>query len=404
MPACPRLFEPLAIGPLTLKNRIVMAPMTTLLDVEGPGRYEAFLAERAEGGAAMIVVSLQALWPGRGGRTGTARIDAPPGTGPLAINDDAWIGRLRPIVDAIHGGGAKACAQLGVNGPWAPDGPGTRADAISPSDTLLDPRICRPDARAVSFVTGGRPASTDDMRRIPQEISRAARRALEAGFDAIQLQAHCGSLISQFLSPLTNRRADAYGGPIARRARLLLECLAAIRAEVGGGVAVLCRINGDDLMPGGMGPADYLPLVSMLEEAGVHAIDVKPGWYESLQPLHDASVPRGAFACVSAALRQVARVPISANTRITDPELAESIIARGDADYVSLGGALIADPEWPRKARAGQSADIRPCTACMECWNDLAIRRIPIGCPVNPHVGRESEPPCLVPGTALDAD
>ena len=400
MPACPRLFEPIAVGPLTLKNRIVMAPMTTLLDAERPGRYEAFLAKRAAGGAAMIVISLQALWPGRAGRTGTARIDAPPGSGPLAINDDAWIGRLRSIVDAIHDGGAKACAQLGVNGPWAPGGPGTPAEAISPSNTLLDERICRPDARAVSFVTGGRPASFDDLRRIPHQISRAVRRALEAGFDAIQLQAHCGSLISQFLSPLTNRRADAYGGPLANRARLLLECLAAIRAEVGGGVPVLCRINGDDLMPGGMRPADYRQMVPMTEEAGVDAIDVKPGWYESMQSVHDASVPLGAFSYVSAALRKVARVPISANTRITNPELAESIITRGDADYVSLGGALIADPEWPKKARAGQSADIRLCTACMECWNDLAIRRIPIGCPVNPRVGRESEPP----GTTPDAN
>jgi 2,4-dienoyl-CoA reductase (NADPH2) len=135
----------------------------------------------------------------------------------------------------------------------------------------------------------------------------------------------------------------------------------------------------------------------MLEEAGVQAIDVKPGWYESLQPLQDASVPPGKFAYVSGALRQVARVPVSANTRITTPELAESIIARGDADYVSLGGALIADPEWLRKARAGRSADIRLCTACMECWNDLAIRRVPIRCPENPLVGRESEPPGITP-------
>jgi len=390
MPACPRLFDPIAIGALTLKNRIVMAPMTTLFDAKGPGRYEAFLAERAAGAAAMIVIGLQALYPGRAGRTGLWRAGAPPGTGPIAINDDAWIGRLRSIVAVVHEGGAKACAQLAVNGPWAPGGPGTPATAISPSDTLLDPGICRPEARAVSFVTGGRPASADDLRRIPGELGRAASRALEAGFDAIQLAAHCGSLISQFLSPLTNRRTDAWGGPLDRRARLLLDCLAVVCAAAGDGVPVLCRINGDDLMRGGMGPAEYCRLVPMLEQAGVAAIDVKPGWSESLQPLQDASVPPGAFAYVSAALRQVARVPISANTRITDPELAESIIARGDADYVSLGGALIADPEWPEKARAGRFADIRLCTACMECWNDLAIRRIPIGCPVNPRVGRES--------------
>jgi 2,4-dienoyl-CoA reductase (NADPH2) len=389
MPAGPRLFEPIAIGALTLKNRIVMAPMTTLFDVEGPGRYEAFLAERATGGAAMIVIGLQALYPGRAGRTGLTRADAPPGTGPIAINDDAWIARLRSIVAVVHEGGARACAQLAVNAPWAPDGPGTPATAISPSDTLLDPSICRPDARAVSFVTGGRPASADDLRRIPGALARAARRALKAGFDAIQVPAHCGNLISQFLSPLTNRRTDAWGGPLDRRARLLLDCVAAVRAAAGAGVPVLCRINGDDLMEGGMVRAEYCRLVPMLEEAGVAAIDVTPGWNESPQPLHDASVPPGAFASVSAALRAVARVPVSANTRITDPALAEAIIARGDADYVSLGGALLADPEWPRKAESGRVDDIQLCTACMECWNDLAIRRVPIGCPVNPRLGRK---------------
>jgi len=390
MPAGPRLFEPIAIGALTLKNRIVMAPMTTLFDVEGPGRYEAFLAERAAGGAAMIVIGLQALYPGQAGRTGLTRAAAPPGTGPIAVNDDAWIGRLRSIAAVVHEGGAKACAQLAVNAPWAPDGPGTPASAISPSDTLLDPSICRPDARAVSFVTGGRAASTDDLRGLPGALARAARRALEAGFDAIQVPAHCGNLISQFLSPLTNRRTDAWGGPLDGRARLLIDCLAAVRAAAGDAVPVLCRINGDDLMAGGMGPAEYCRLVPMLEAAGVAAIDVTAGWNESPQPLHDASVPPGAFAHVSRAIRQVARVPVSANTRITEPALAEAIIERGDADYVALAGALLADPEWPRKAEAGRAADVHLCTACMECWNDLAIRRVPITCPVNPRLGREA--------------
>jgi 2,4-dienoyl-CoA reductase (NADPH2) len=390
MPGCPRLFEPITIGALTLKNRIVMVPMTTLFDLEGPGRYEAFLAERAAGGAAMIVIGLQALYPGRAGRTGLSPAGVRPGAGPVAVNDDAWMERLRSVVDVVHAGGAKVCAQLAVNGPWAPDGPGTPAEAISPSDLLLDERVCRPDARAISFVTGGRPASADELRRMPEALGRAARRAVAAGFDAIQVAGHGGNLVSQFLSPLTNRRADAWGGSLANRARLLLDILAAVRAEAGS-VPVLCRINGDDLLAGGMGLGDYRRLVPMLEAAGAAAFDVKPGWNESPQPMHDASVPPGAFAYVSEALKQVARVPVSANTRITEPGLAEAILQRGDADYVSLGGALLADPEWPLKAAAGRGADIRPCTACLECWNDLAIRRVPIGCPENPRLGRESD-------------
>jgi len=398
MPECPRLFESIAIGPITLSSRIVMAPMTTLLDVKGPGHYEAFLEARAAGGAAMIVVSLQALWPGRAGRTGSVSPGATPGTGPLAINHDACLDRLRHVVGAIHRGGAKACAQLGVNGPWAPGGPGTPAEPISPSNRTLDPAICGPNAAAFSFITGGRPLRPAEFPRLVDDVGRAASRALEAGFDAVQIQAHCGGLLSQFLSPLTNHRDDAFGGTLANRARLLTDCLSAVRARTGNRAAVICRINGDDLIRGGMEPADYGELVPLLQEAGADAIDVKPGWYESPRPLHDARVPPGAFTYVSAALKRVARVPVSANTRITDPALAEAILARGDADYVSLGGALLADPDWPRKARHGRADAIVRCTACIECWNDLAVRRQAVGCPENPRAGHEREqdpPPAL---------
>jgi 2,4-dienoyl-CoA reductase (NADPH2) len=127
----------------------------------------------------------------------------------------------------------------------------------------------------------------------------------------------------------------------------------------------------------------------MLESAGVDAIDVKPGWYESRQPVNQMCVPRGAFAYASAALKHVAHVPVSVNTRITDPEMAEALIARGGADYVTLGAPLLADPEWPRKAAAEQDEDIRRCTACGDCWSDLAGRHVPIRCSINARTGQE---------------
>ena len=248
-----------------------------------------------------------------------------------------------------------------------------------------------PDSADLSSVTGGRPATAEELWQIQREIGVAAGRAVAAGFDAVQLQALCGNLLSQFLSPLTNHRTDEYGGSLRNRARMLVECLASIRRVVDDNVPVLCRVNGDDLMDGGMGPADYQELVPMLEKAGVDAIDVKPGWFESRHPVNQMSVPRGAFAYVSAALKRVARVPVSANTRITDPELAEALLERGDADYIALGTPLVADPEWPRKAAEGRFDDIRPCTACCECWSDLAGSHVPIACSVNAHAGREHE-------------
>jgi 2,4-dienoyl-CoA reductase (NADPH2) len=168
------------------------------------------------------------------------------------------------------------------------------------------------------------------------------------------------------------------------------ETIRAIRAAVGPTVPVTCRINGDDLLPGGMTPPDYLPLVPLLEDAGVDAIDVMPGWYETRRPVNQMCVPHGAFVYVSEALKHVARVPVSANVRITDPMLAERILREGHADLIAICTPLMADPEWPAKAQDGRVDDIRFCTGCCSCWSDLAGHRRPIGCSVNARAGMES--------------
>lgn len=383
------LFRPLAIGSLELKNRVVMAPMTTLYDVGGDARYLAFLAERARGGAAMITVNLQALHPGRG--AGSPRDgEGPTASAPLAVNQDANVPRLRDLTRLVHDGDCRACAQLAVFTPWSPGGPGTAPVALSPSGVLLDKASCRSDFHRFSAGEPGRPADPAELSEVQRDIARAAVRAVEAGFDAIQLHAASGGLLSQFLSPLTNRRTDQYGGTPANRARMLIETLDAIRTAIGPRVPLLVRINGTDLLPGGMTPEAYRPLVPMLEAAGADAIDVAPGWYETRVPLHQAGMPRAAFAHVSAILRRDAHVPVSANGRITDPWLAERLLGDQLADFIAIGTPLIADPDWPRKAHNGHAADIRPCTACGNCLSDLAEYRRPITCAVNPRAGRET--------------
>jgi 2,4-dienoyl-CoA reductase (NADPH2) len=385
-----RLFEPITIGSLTLKNRIVMPPITTLYDYEGGERFNAFFAERARGGAAMITINLQALYPGRAGRSGWVPDESVLERGALTINHDLYVPRLRQLTDALHEHGCKACVQLAVYGFWAKDGYGAPAEELSASGVRLEGPEYRPGLERLSFIREGRPATVDELRRIQEDIATAARRAVAAGFDAIELQALGGNFISRFLSPVTNHRTDQYGGGLEGRARMLVETIRSITSSVGDRVPLLCRLNGDDLISGGMGPADYQELVPLLEEAGVNAIDLMPGWYETRRPVNQMCVPRGAFVYASEAIKAVARVPVSANIRITDPVLAEQILADGRADFISICTPLMADPEWPRKAQEGRIDEIRLCTGCCNCWSDLAGSRKPIGCSVNARAGMET--------------
>ncbi|MFO7693759.1 MAG: FAD-dependent oxidoreductase [Vicinamibacterales bacterium] len=379
MPMLTKLFEPITIGPMTLKNRIVMPPITTLYDYEGGPRFDAFFEERARGGAGMITINLQALYPGRAGRSGWVPDESVLERGALTINHDLYVPRLQRLTQALHAHGCRACVQLAVYGFWAKGGYGAPAEELSPSGVRLEGPQYRPGLERLSFIREGRPATAGELHEIQRDVAAAAVRGVEAGFDAVQLQALGGNFISRFLSPLTNTRTDEYGGPLENRARMLVETLRAIKAAIG-----------DDLLDGGMRPGDYLPLVPMLEDAGVQAIDVMPGWYETRRPVNQMSVPRGAFVYASAALKTVARVPVSANIRITDPLLAERILARGHADVIAICTPLMADPEWPMKAREGRLEDIRLCTGCCNCWSDLAGSRRPIGCSVNARAGMET--------------
>jgi 2,4-dienoyl-CoA reductase (NADPH2) len=363
-----RLFEPIAIGSLTLKNRVVMPPITTLYDYEGGTRFVDFFAERARGGVGMITINLQALYPGRAGQSALVPEESLAERGALTLSHDAHVCRLTTLTQTLRKHDCRACAQLAVYGFWARDGYGTPAEALSPSGITLAGPQYRPGLERLSSIREGRPATVDDLHMIQRDVAKAARRAMDAGFDAVQVQALGGNFLSRFLSPLTNARTDEYGGRLENRARMMLETIRAVRSEVGDDVPVLVRINGDDLLPGGMVPEDYQPLVPMLEDAGVDAIDVMPGWYETRQPVNQMSVPRGAFVYASEALKQVARVPVSANIRITDPGLAERILQEGRADLIDICTPLVADPEWPNKAREGRIDDIRLCTGCCNTY------------------------------------
>jgi NADPH-dependent 2,4-dienoyl-CoA reductase/sulfur reductase-like enzyme len=209
-----------------------------------------------------------------------------------------------------------------------------------------------------------------------------------AGFDAVILHGAHGYLLSEFFSPRSNRREDEYGGSLENRARLALEAVRAVREAVGEDYIVGYRLSADECVPGGFTIEDSLWLAGELERAGVDWIDVSMGVYESgwrLTPLADA--PTAANAEAAARIRKTVSIPISVVGRIVDPEVAKSVIASGAADFVTIGRALHADPDFARKASGEDSAPLRPCVSCMVCV-DCRNENIPAVCSVNPMSGR----------------
>jgi 2,4-dienoyl-CoA reductase (NADPH2) len=377
------LFEPINIGGLELKNRILFPAVTTLFDThydfKGQNRSLDFYAEIARGGAGLVTIgALQSTYPGR-------REDR------VAINQDKYLPRLETWVDAVHRFDSRAAAQLSAWNYWAPGGPGSPAENVSPSGIVTVPEGGYPqgfDLVKMGVIT--RPLTVAEIIRMEQEIAVSAARAVRAGFDAIEIPAVSGNLFSRFITPHTNRREDEYGGSLENRLRFLLETIALVRKQAVG-LPVIVRIPGSDMMPWGITLEDSLEIAPYLERAGVSAISVMPGWYETRQPRHQLYADRGAFVHLSAAIKKTVNIPVATNMRINTPELAESIIAGGQADMVALGRPLLADPEFPNKCREGRADEIRHCVACCVCYEEIAVDK-PCRCSVNPAFGMATEP------------
>jgi len=379
------LFEPINIGGLTLKNRIVFPAVTTLFDThydfKGQNRSRDFYAEIARGGAGLVTIgALQATYPGRRENR-------------VAINQDKYLPVLKEWVAAVRQNGARAAAQLSVWNYWAPGGVGTAAENVSPSGIVTVPENGYPqgfDLEKMGVVT--RPLTVAEIIRMEHEIAESAARAVRAGFDAIEIPAVSGNLFSRFVTPHTNRRDDEYGGSLENRLRFLLETLAQVKQAAGRPVIV--RIPGLDMMPWGITLEDSLEIAPRLERAGASAISVMPGWYETRQPRHQLYTDRGAFVYLAAAIKKTVNIPVLTNMRINTPELANAVIAEGRADMVALGRPLIADPEFPNKCRQGRTTEIRHCVACCVCYEEIGLDK-PCRCSVNPKFGLAAEPEIL---------
>ena len=372
------LFEPIAIGKMELKNRLVMAPMGTGYGGDGfvTDRITDYLVARARGGVGLVTVEVAYIH--RLGRAGL-------GGGELAITDDKYIPGLRTLADAIHKEGAKVVLQLGHAGRYA------RSKNLG--ETPVAP------SAIPSKYTGETPRelTTGEVGEIVEAFSEGARRAKEAGFDGVELMGSTGYLISQFCSPLTNKRTDRYGGKTPEeRATFVREITERIRKKVGYDFSLCVKMSVDEYLPGGNTIEDSQRMAKIFVRAGADRLHAWAGWHESPKPMLPMSVPRAAFVHLSRALKDVTDVPVTAVGRINDPFVAASVIREGKADLVAVGRGLLADPDFANKAREGRVDEIKRCIGCCVCF-DVMMSQIhragPEGviCAINPELGREGE-------------
>lgn len=373
MSTFPHLFSPGRIGRLTVRNRIVMAPMEKNLALPTGAvtqRYIDYCEARAEGGAGLIMLESMYIHPtGMGHRH------------QLGMHDDELIPGYRRLVEACHRHGALVGAEIYFAG----------RETSSPV-TLTQP--VAPSAVPCTAVAGGempRILTIPEIRDLIEAFAAAAVRAVASGFDVIEIHGAHGYLIGQFLSPFSNQREDEYGGDFDRRLRFPLEVIRAVRSAVGPEVPLLYRISADEHVEGGLTLADSCRIAPHLETAGVDLIDVSAGIYESapwiVQPME---MPQGCLAALAAAIRPTVKIPVSVAGRISDPQVAENILAAGNADFVTVGRALHADADWPRKSREGRAQEICYCVACLKC-SDLLGQNEPVLCLANTQTARERQ-------------
>jgi 2,4-dienoyl-CoA reductase (NADPH2) len=234
-----------------------------------------------------------------------------------------------------------------------------------------------------------RELESSEIPEVIDAFARAAGRVKAAGYDGVEVLAGTGYLISEFLSPLTNKREDRYGGSFQNRMRFGVEVIEAVRRQVGPDYPIIVRMNGNDFMPEGNGRKDLQEFGQALVAAGTDALSINVGWHEARVPQIVTSVPRGVFAYLASGMRARVDVPVMAGHRINDPQTARQLLADGMCDMVAMGRSLIADPQLPQKAQQGREKEIVHCIACAQGCFDNLFKLKPVECLCNPKAGYE---------------
>ena len=365
-PTYPHLFEPLDLGFTTLANRVLMGSMHVGLE-EAPNGFErmaAFYAERARGGAGLIVTG--GIAPNEEGRPY-------PGGAMMVSRDDVVNHRL--VTDAVHAHGGRIAMQVLHFGRYA-----YHQDLVAPS------AIKAPISPATP-----RELTTVEVQQTIADYARAAVLAREAGYDGVEIMGSEGYLINEFIAAPTNHRTDAWGGSYDRRMRFPVEIVRAVREAVGTDSIIIFRLSMIDLIPGGSTFDEVVLLAREIEAAGATIINTGIGWHEARIPTIATSVPRGAFAWVTKRLMGEVSIPLVTSNRINMPDVAETLLADGCADMVSLARPFLADPEFVAKAAAGAAESINTCIGCNQACLDHTFSLKITSCLVNPRACHETE-------------
>lgn len=364
----PNIFKPITVNRTTFKNRVVMTPMgTNYGEPDGQMSYQHinYYRLRAKGGTGLIIVE-------------NANVDFPTGsngTSQIRIDHDSFMPRLYKLTDTIHDEGGMVAIQINHAGASASSAR-TGVQPVSSSN--------------VPSKDGGeepRPLTKEEMEVIVKKYGEAAKRAVTAGFDAVEV--HCGHsyLISQFLSPIYNKRTDEFGGSPENRARFGRMVLEEVRKQVGPFTPILCRISADEMLPGGNTLEDCLEYLQYFDEF-VDVYNVSAGLNQSLQYQIDSNCyADGWRSYMAKAVKEKYGKPVITMGNIRSPKVANEILERGDADFIGIGRGLIADPDWVNKAEFGCEDDIRKCISCnIGCAGNRIGNNRPIRCTVNPAV------------------
>jgi 2,4-dienoyl-CoA reductase (NADPH2) len=362
----PHLLAPLDLGFVALRNRTLMGSMHTGLE-ETPGgfsRLATFYAERARGGAGLIVTG--GIAPNREGRISphAAKLETP-----------EEVAAHRVVPEAVHRAGGLICLQILHGGRYA-----AHPAAVAP--TALRAPISPVTPRALS---------DEEVERTIEDYVRCARLAREAGYDGVEVMGSEGYLINEFVAPCTNRRTDRWGGPLEHRLRFPVEIVRRTREAVGPRFIIVFRLSMLDLVEDGSSWDEVVALARAVEAAGATLLNTGIGWHEARIPTIATMVPRAAFTWVTRRLRGAVSIPLVTTNRINAPEVAEEVLARGDADVVSMARPFLADPELVRKAAAGRAEEINTCIACNQACLDQIFEGKACSCLVNPRACREAE-------------
>jgi 2,4-dienoyl-CoA reductase (NADPH2) len=360
------LLSELDLGFTTLRNRIVMGSMHTGMEDRfwNYPKLAAYFRERAKGGAGLII------------------------TGGISPNRQGWLlpfgGTLnsvfdlrnhRLLTDAVHAEGGKIALQILHAGRY-----GYQPFVVSAS--ALKSPISKFKPRALTLA---------GIAKTVRDYARCARLAQRAGYDGVEIMGSEGYLLNQFLCPRTNQRADRYGGSLENRLRLAREIVESVRAACGKHFIVVYRLSLIDLVEGGNTWDETVQVAQALEAAGVTMFNTGIGWHEARVPTIVTSVPRAAFAPLSARLKAAVKVPVIVSNRINTPEVAEDLLAQGAGDLVSLARPLLADPDFVVKTAEGRTHEINTCIACNQACLDHTFQNRRASCLVNPRAGRETE-------------